>query len=94
VRALTPELSDGSDHVAVEFARARKVEGEDAHSGGGEPPGERQPGAKVAMELVCEDDASRAVADDDPVEFGATEVDDLRRRVLVCARVECLPRGS
>jgi hypothetical protein len=48
------------------------------------------------MELVGEDDASRAVADDDAVEAGpgAAEVDDLRRRVLVCARVECLPRGS
>jgi hypothetical protein len=93
VGSLTPELSDGSEYVAVEIARARKVEGEDAHSGGGEPLGERQPGAKVAMELVCEDDASRAVADDDPVQIGAAEVDDLRRRVLVGATVERLPRG-
>jgi hypothetical protein len=91
--SLTPELSDGSEYVAVEIARTRKVEGEDAHSAGGEPLGERQPGAKVAMELVCEDDASRAVADDDPLEVGGAEVDDLRGRVLVGATVERLPRG-
>jgi hypothetical protein len=45
------------------------------------------------MELVCEDDPGRAVADDDAVEVGPAEVDDLRRRVLVRARVERLPRG-
>jgi hypothetical protein len=39
-----------------------------------------------------EDDAVRAVADDDAVEVGPAEVDDLRRRVLLCARVECLAR--
>lgn len=90
-----PELGNGSKHVAVEICRTGEVEDEHAHSAAGEPLGKRQPGANVAMELVGEDDAVRAAADDDAVEVGpgTAEVDDLRRRILARAKVERLPRG-
>jgi hypothetical protein len=95
VCTLASELGDRSKHMAVEIAGAREVKGEDAHAGGGEPLSERQPGAEIAVKLVREDDAGGALAEDDAVEVGAgaPEVDDLRRCVLVCARVERLPRG-